>query len=65
MGLFSNVPNGTWWLRSRSDPRWNMSGKGIVGGLAVPSGAKRAIEEKRKELGEEPPDDLEFNYMKD
>ena len=56
---------GTWTITSASDPRWNMSGNGFVGGFECPMDAEAAIEKKKKELGEEPPDDLRFTYMKD
>lgn len=57
---------GTWWTRSKKDPRFNMNGRGIVGMFALPEDAKVAIDKKCAELGlAEPPDDLEFEYMKD
>ena len=59
------IREGSWWLHSKSDSRWNMQGRGFVGGLCVPPDANAALEEKKKELGEEPPDDLEYGYMKD
>lgn len=55
---------GTWWIRSRTDPRWDAGGQGLVGGFTLPEAARKLIEELRGRLGE-PPDDLEFGYMKD
>jgi hypothetical protein len=65
MGLISFLRDGTWTTRSKSDPRWNMEGRGQVGMLTMPLACKEAIEAKKFELGEEPPDDLEWSYMKD
>lgn len=59
------MKEGAWWLSSKSDPRWDCSGSGIVGGFECPSEALKAIEEKKKELDIKAPDDLEFGYMKD
>jgi len=59
------LKEGTWWLKSKSDPRWDAEGRGSVGMFAVPTGAEEAIEKKKAELKEEPPDDLEYGYMKD
>ena len=59
------LKEGSWWLKSGSDPRWNMEGSGPVGMFSLPVGAQKAIEEKKAELKEEPPDDLEYGYMKD
>lgn len=59
------IKEGSWWLKSVSDPRWDCYGSGMVGGFEVPQGATSKMEELKKELEEEPPDDLEFGYMKD
>lgn len=56
---------GSWWVKSKSDSRWNVNGHGSVGMFAMPSEAQVFIDKKKKELNEEPPDDLEFGYMKD
>lgn len=56
---------GTWVLRSKMDPRWNADGRCSVGMFSLPSGAGHFIEQKKVELGEEPPEDLEYHYMKD
>ena len=64
MGLIKIVTNGSWWLHSKSDPRWNYNGTGQVGGFVMPLECKEKIEELKKEFGD-PPEDLEFGYMKD
>ena len=56
---------GSWWLKSQSDPRFNLNGRGYVGGLVVPPDAQKALDELAERLGESPPKDLEFGYMKD
>lgn len=56
---------GSWVLSSKSDWRWNASGRGFVGGFEICSEAKKWIDEKKKELDEEPPDDLMFRCIKD
>jgi hypothetical protein len=56
---------GSWWTESKSDPRFNMGGEGYVGGFCLPPDAEKALEAKKRELGVEIPDDLEFGYMKD
>lgn len=65
MTMFKPVQEGSWWVSSKSDSRWDCQGSGSVGGFMCPTTATAAIEKKKKELGEEPPDDLEFGYMKD
>ena len=65
-GVFgSTLKTGCWTISSKSDPRWDDSGEGVVGGLTLPYEALDYVEAKKKELGEEPPDDLEYSYMKD
>jgi len=49
---------------SESDPRWNTNGRSSVGCFEMPGDCKQAIEQLKKELGD-PPDDLEWGYMKD
>lgn len=56
---------GSWWLVSKKDPRFNLSGSARVGGFVMPAEAREAMNAKAKELGCPIPDDLEFNYMKD
>lgn len=59
------LDEGAWWLKSISDPRWNCEGHGLVGMFSMPSAAKKKIEEMKEKLKCEPPEDLEFGYMKD
>lgn len=57
---------GTWWVRSKSDPRWDGEGEsGFVGMFMMPEEAKAHIEKKKLELGCEPPADVEYGYQKD
>lgn len=56
---------GSWWIHSKSDSRWNENGHSMVGMFSMPSEAQKFIDEKKKELNEEAPADLEFGYMKD
>jgi hypothetical protein len=56
--------NGTWWLKSKIDSRWNASGDGWCGGFCMPSECEKELE-KLKQLYGEPPADLEYGYMKD
>lgn len=56
---------GKWWIRSKSDPRWNREGRGEVGGLYdKPPAVRRTIFYLLQILGE-PPEDLEWGYEKD
>jgi len=55
---------GTWWIASKKDPRWSAHGQGDVGMFATPTEAKAKLAELTKIYGD-PPDDLEFGYMKD
>lgn len=59
------LQEGTWWLESKSDSRWNITGSGLVGMFGIPPKAQEAIEQKKKELGEDHPGDLRYGYMKD
>lgn len=56
---------GTWWLKSESKPEWNANGQDYVGGFEICSGAREILERKRQELREEPPEDLEWGYIRD
>lgn len=56
---------GSWWVRSKKDPRWNADGRGY--GLVTGGGPQEMqdwIEECRKKYGD-PPDDCEHGFMKD
>lgn len=63
MGMFG-PSEGTWWLTSKADPRWNVSGRCGVGGFTMPREARNKLDELKSTLGE-PPADLEWGYMKD
>lgn len=56
--------NGTWWIRSETDPRWDAQGSASVGGFCMPPEVEQAIKSKKETLGD-PPDDLESGYIKD
>jgi hypothetical protein len=57
---------GSWWLESKSDPRWNASGHSFsVGGFTMPPEVRTELERLDKEINEPRPLDLEWGYMKD
>lgn len=65
MGLISLASEGTWGLHSKSDPRWNISGRttwGVTGGC--PPQARDAISELSAMYGDAPAD-LEWSFYKD
>jgi hypothetical protein len=55
---------GTWWTTS-SDKRWCGSGTAQVGGFQMPPECQTWIDATKAKLGEDPPEDLEWHYMKD
>jgi hypothetical protein len=59
------IREGSWWLTSETDSRWNKNGRCPVGGFVIPKEAQEHIDEMKKTLKSKPPDDLEFGYMKD
>ena len=66
MGLLSEVLNrpGTWWISSKSDPRWNVSGEAdFVSILAMPKEVKNAKRRLMRRLGKAPAD-LEWGILK-
>jgi len=63
--LGGSIRKGSWWLNSPSDSRWNDQGRCHVGGLTLPADAQTSIDKNKKLLGIEPPEDLEWGYMKD
>jgi hypothetical protein len=63
MGMIKLTREGSWWLRSKTDPRWNSDGRGLVGGFQC--GEASAMIEKLKEILGDPPKDLEMGGMKD
>jgi hypothetical protein len=62
--MMFGLREGSWWISSKEDPRWNASGHSDVGGFSIPPEAEKKIEALKKELGD-PPDDLTWGYMKD
>ncbi len=56
--------SGTWWVSSKSNPKWDKSGVTEVGGFVMPREAKEHVKNMKKKLGK-PPKDLEWGYMKD
>lgn len=64
MGMFGGLREGSWWLSSKTDKRWNCSGRDSCGGFQMPSECKAKVEELTKLYGTAP-DDLEYGYMKD
>ena len=63
MAIFGPI-EGTWFLSSKSDPRWNADGRALVGGLVMPVECVKKLEELEKKLGKRPKD-LQWGYMKD
>jgi hypothetical protein len=64
MSMFKLVTSGSWWLRSKSDSRWNEHGSADVGGFMMPRECQAALDRMKAQFGE-PPEDLEWGYMKD
>jgi hypothetical protein len=61
----NNKP-GCWWLISKTDNSWNSNGSSPwVGGFVMPQECKDRIYELKQLFNEDPPDDLEWGYMKD
>jgi hypothetical protein len=65
--MFRATKKGTWWFYSKSDPRWNVSGKALVGGFLIPPEAKEVLADLRELYSKDDtiPEDLEFGYRKD
>lgn len=65
MGMIKLATSGSWWIRSASDPRWNCDGHSeFVGSFLIPEECENKIEKLKKKFGD-PPEDLEWGYMKD
>lgn len=58
------IKKGYWWISSKSDPRWKGGGEAHVGGFLMPDACKKLIEKLTRKYGD-PPEDLEWSYMKD
>lgn len=65
MGIFGGSRAGSWWTKSESDPRWDMSCCGPFSMWGPPQKLKDMVAAKEKELGVPPPDDLEYGCVKD
>jgi len=58
------LTEGSWWLRSESNPKWNCKGySSRVGGFVMPKECEERIKELEIILGEMP-EDLEYGYNK-
>ena len=64
MPLIKLLSPGYWYVRSKKDSRWNYSEYGNVGGCMMPIACERYLDNLKRELNEEPPDDLEWGYDK-
>jgi len=64
MGLIKLLREGTWYSTCKSDPRFNLSGRGLVG-LGDTSKALAAVTALAEELDIEIPEDCQVGYMKD
>jgi hypothetical protein len=65
VSIFGDPKEGTWWLKSKNDPRWNKTSRGF--GLVTESGPGELgswLKECRKKFGR-PPDDCECGFAKD
>lgn len=63
MGILG-LKQGTAYLESKSDPKWNISVECLVGGFTMPDELKLKLEDLKLKYGK-PPLDLEYGYMKD
>jgi hypothetical protein len=63
--MFGPKP-GTWYVSSKSDPRWDANGRTeqMLFSVGTPPELDKHLAQKMKELGD-PPDDLEWEGMKD
>ena len=57
------LSEGMWYLRSKTDSRWNHSEECSVGGFTMPKACEKYIELLTKLYGE-PPEDLVWGYEK-
>ena len=65
MGMIKWASSGSWWLSSVSDPEWDCSGETkFCGGFTMSEECIAKIKKLSEKLGE-PPEDLEWGYMKD
>lgn len=66
MSMFGHIiaRAGSWWIHSDIDPRWNASGRDIVGSGYAGDDAYAKLKELDEKLGARPKD-LKIGYMKD
>ena len=64
MAMIKPLSDGSWWLSSKTDPRWNCNGRCECGAFVIPNECKSALEKLKEKFGEQP-SDLEYGYMKD
>lgn len=65
MGFLNLTSRGWWSVTSKKDPRWDRHGyTDACGGFSCPPEAKSHIDQLKKKLGD-PPEDLEWGYMKE
>jgi hypothetical protein len=64
--MFGGLRSGSWWVSSKSDPRWDKNGSSnFVGMFSMPKECQDHIDKMKKKLKIEPPEDLYWSYMKD
>lgn len=63
MSMFG-LREGTWFLYSKTNPKWCKSGRCLCGGFMKPKEVDDALEKLKKQYGE-PPEDLRWGYEKD
>ena len=54
--FYESINGASWWIASKSDPRWNDSGSCYGGMLSISSACDEAVSKKMKTLGEPPAD---------
>lgn len=59
------IRQGTWWIKSKSDPRWYASGRGEVGMFSVDGREYQEVVDSLINRYGDPPVDLRIGYMKD
>ncbi len=61
---FTPQTNGVWWIKSETDPRWNIEGRGFVGGLDIPAECEATLDELSVLYGA-PPSDIQWDRKYD
>lgn len=65
MGMIKFLTDGSWWVSSESDPRWNGGGHSSDVGMFQAGGDSTSWIAKCEGLYGDRPDDLVVGYMKD